>query len=217
MPDKFEWNDDLVKECSTFLMNAFNNPNSNNSGKWEGVDVELGKWKNKKAKEKDIPKPDWEILSFIDKITYFVLPVADIPSGYAVSDYLSPHSSFNIHSVKRLSDNSVWTIGDKFWANAGCDLTIKSFQIIKDDWIKVWSKEYGYWKLNEINKPKIPFITTEEGIKVYDESQVIYIAGMYDGSMHMWAEKAISCANSDDTYKFFHSEINRLAWVNNQI
>lgn len=66
-------------------------------------------------------------------------------------------TGFKIKSVKRLSDNSVWTIGDTFLANAGCPLTIKSFEIgdpkIRHNLMKVLSVEYGYWILNELRKP----------------------------------------------------------------
>ncbi len=128
----------------------------------------------KKSKEKVIPK-NWEILAFKqnsgieDLWTWFGYGWCRntnntrSTSPYSTEEILN-NSYYKIYSVKRLSDNSIWTIGDKFLADAGCDLHIESFQIIDDKWIKVWSKEYGYWTLNTINKPKVPLFTTEDGV-----------------------------------------------------
>lgn len=74
-----------------------------------------------------------------------------------------------IYSVKRLSDNSVWTIGDQFIANAGCPLTIKEFKV-SGQGMEVWSKEYGYWMINNIRE--LPSFTTEDGACVHENDKV---------------------------------------------
>lgn len=55
-------------------------------------------------------KTDFEIMSFSQSES--ILMVDTIPSFYSVNDYLQPDSLWKIHSVKRLSDGEVFTVGD---------------------------------------------------------------------------------------------------------
>lgn len=61
--------------------------------------------------KKEEPKPEWEILSFKNKINDVVADVV----GYQTlcNQYLLVPEIYSIHSVKRLSDNEVFTVGDK--------------------------------------------------------------------------------------------------------
>lgn len=56
-----------------------------------------------------------------------------------------------IHKVRRLPDKVEFAVDDVFTANAGCNLTIKMFEVF-NNLLRVYSKEYGYWLLDEITK-----------------------------------------------------------------
>lgn len=106
------------------------------------------------------PKPEWEIIQY----TY--------PSGSTLPDYnhkLAASRNYPIHTVKRLSDNTSWAIGDKFLGNGGCELTIKKFTA-SGEGMEVWSVEYGYWLLCDIKK--VPAFITEDGCQVYENDKV---------------------------------------------
>jgi hypothetical protein len=50
----FEWNEDLVRQCYIHIRNAFDNPDENNGGNWEGITKEIERFK--KSKELLQPK-----------------------------------------------------------------------------------------------------------------------------------------------------------------
>lgn len=128
-------------------------------------------------------KPEWEILSFKDKIRPFVLPVSEIPSCYKIEDYTKSNSSFTIHSVKRLSD------GEEFCVGQICESTsvkgyvykpIKRF-FIKDNLMYVqldegYGNNDGCITINSIKKhiPKALF-TTEDGVEITNGDKFYFV------------------------------------------
>lgn len=77
-----------------------------------------------------------------------------------------------IHSVRRLSDGGVFTVGSSF-SNNHCGIytqhTIKEF-VVSGDELQVWPEDGGYYPLFSIKKipTKTPLFTTEDGKPVYE-------------------------------------------------
>lgn len=133
---EFKWTDELVAEYSLASQS-----------------LTLFDFKRKKIAELQ-SKPEWEIIK-----------VASPECGLYYLEGYKMRPNDKIYSIKRLSDNSIWEIDDKFIANAGCELTIKRFDIT-DIGVQVWSKEFGFWFLEEIKKPRL--FTTEDGVDIFN-------------------------------------------------
>jgi len=159
MSEQFSWTDELTMEFAVKWLN--------DRVKWavchdfaaapEPIQIEL-----KKFKESKQPKPEWEIVSYRHKSGAIV-------NRREINISVAPENEYIINCVRRLSDKEVFAIGDKFTANAGCDLTIKSFAI-EGSFIKVWSIEYGYWLLKDIKK-RVSLFKTEDGKDIYEGMQ----------------------------------------------
>lgn len=151
----------------------------------------FGKWYFAKPKEKDIPtvKPDWEVTYISNKNEY----------------------GEHIFSVKRLSDNCVFTIGDKFNANAGHELTIKRFEIDGIE-MKVWSKEHGYWLLcfiNPIPKLKVLF-TTEDGVEIFEHD---HYYSLNKDFIRSGRSNGLGWYNPQSGEKYFSTEDKRTEYI----
>lgn len=150
---EFKWTPDLIAEfIQLYVLRA-------------GTAEEL----INKFKESKQPKPEWEILKYLSNTEPDQYLISKMDFGW--NNAVIRNSP--IHSVKRFPDNSIWSIGNKFRANAGCDLTIKRFEIAGKD-IHVWSVEFGYWPLHAIKQ--IPLFTTEDGIDAYEETRVALLS-----------------------------------------
>jgi hypothetical protein len=103
---EFKWDDELVKEFVRRKVLIY-------TGNWphDNVDKFINDFKDSKQ-----PKPEWEIVAYISSTTttvYYKNSIGEYISkageGYPVG--VIP-SHLNIHSVKRLSDGEVFTVGD---------------------------------------------------------------------------------------------------------
>jgi hypothetical protein len=100
-----------------------------------------------------------------------------------IFDTISPITEFRIHSVKRLSDGEIFTVGDKAKSNGGRNSHyIESFQISKKskmgekgDWVGYgenliwvrWADHAGGSWLNDVEKVKEEIIlTTNDGVNL---------------------------------------------------
>jgi hypothetical protein len=84
--------------------------------------------------------------------------------------------SFTIHSIKRLSDNETFTIGDDI--NLSRDFEkykINSFLVDKDT-IKVWVDDScRFWYLENVIKTKKLLFTTEDGVDIYEGNETVSV------------------------------------------
>lgn len=78
--------------------------------------------------KKEEPKQEWEILSFLIIRHKEVVRVVDNPYAFAASQYLKYPDEYSIHSVKRLSDNSIWEVNKNAFVN-GYVNTIQRFEL----------------------------------------------------------------------------------------
>lgn len=115
-----------------------------------------------------------------------------------------------IYSVKRVSDGEVFTIGETFLSNAGCDLTIKGFTIRDTGELLVDSVEYGYFQLESITHKTKPLFTTTDDVMIYegmtywtvDKDFSFYFSGAADEGSGSFPNK-----------KYFHTEKAMHNWI----
>lgn len=132
---------------------------------------------------KKVEEVDYEItevkyvteIRFLDKGYYRIFKDG---IGFEL-DYLLKNGG-TIHSVKRLSDGEVFTIGDEITV----DGEEKSYEIIKllkfKDCIQVNAKRVGgeiFYRLSSISKlpKKTPLFTTEDGVEIFDKKTSYYL------------------------------------------
>lgn len=96
-----------------------------------------------------------------------------IEKDYEILSYTSPYDRWHsqnmiIHSVKRLSDGEIFTVGDKIKIHNKIG-TITYFT--KDLWAGIEGvKCNGPYKISLLNKVKQPLFTTEDGVDIhYDQ------------------------------------------------
>lgn len=101
-----------------------------------------------------------------------------------------------IHSVKRLSDGEVFTIGDK------CKYIdeIATFRLKEDKILVVGEKATDF--LNHIKRDKTPLFTTEDGVEIFEGEEYHYVAkGFYYGSQ-ICSKDHKELTNSSETVRF---------------
>lgn len=171
-------------------------------------------WFKPIKKENYAPKHDWEILCFIwmgeayklKDETYF-----DMNMNIASLSFLLQEVGWNkatIHSVKRLSDGEVFTVGDE--TNWG---KIKGFDIHNGD-IRVLYNAIGDWQfLQSLTKvkPKVPLFTTEDGCEMYTG----FDGFIYWVNTKIWFQGHcyIESVEHDSTIKYFSTEEKAKEWL----
>ena len=124
-----------------------------------------------------IVEKEYEILS-ISTNSYFGITTSqvDIKAYTKSPEFLNKWYKWSIHSVKRLSDGEIFTIGDQVKTESGINFKIKSFEIDENYLIgigvyankEIWSG-YPNCCLSYINKSKKEILfTTEDGVDIYD-------------------------------------------------
>jgi len=126
----------------------------------------------------EVVEKDYEILSYIGKSTKNVLSAKLDPF---VNNKLIEWEDKNldIHSVKRVSDGEVFTIGD--FVNGR---TISSFSI---NWMKIGFKVHCddvgkgnindgcFFELQDLKTTKSPLFTTEDGVDIFESDKIYSI------------------------------------------
>ena len=116
-----------------------------------------------------VVEKNYEILSVITNNNKFIEKV------YNQDATIEPY--WKIHSVKRLSDGEIFTIGDKI--NCNClskkeinNTFISSFNVINNN-IRVYDNFNEFHLLKDIQKLKQPIFQTEDGVDIF-EGDVYY-------------------------------------------
>lgn len=162
MKNKFEWTDELVCEFA--------------------VNIISGKLKPGKTLEqfKALKQPEYEILKGWN--------LNDDPHDWIGDDYggcSCTEMGCKIYSVRRLSDNEVFTIGDK--TNYGI---IKTFEIMCGK-CYIDTGNYIGWDINAVRiiKPPVLLLTTEDGKDCYGGETVYGVAPQASGNDVIREEK----------------------------
>lgn len=168
-------------------------------------------------------EPDYEILSFInlrgetktkDSNGHFSWDGIEGASPCTLEYELSTKNKF-IHSVKRLSDGAVYTVGDtaclKNWADE--QWVIVSIEIHNDEMILFRTREgeERWWedlhaKLESVEGA--PLLTTEDGHKIYQEELELY-GVCTKGSWEQRMIIARGWVTFSDSWKVFYSKEER--------
>lgn len=149
------------------------------------------------------PERDWEIMSF-KEIESGNIWRKNEDDSYSIKEFPGSKMSFDyfmgptnkpkyIHSVRRKSDNSIWTVGDKVKAEYQINGTICFFGLEKNvitAYIRhehTFKKQYP-WALDEkksielskLEKPyepeKLkPLFTTNDGVEIYDGMKYFFV------------------------------------------
>jgi hypothetical protein len=117
-----------------------------------------------------IIKKDYEILSLARfcSIKPTITDVSDY--GDEFIEAMLKCDQARIHSIKRLSDGEIFTIGDKFESKIGNTFNIKRFQwIIGGIKLEIVNDiTGGYHSLLDIKHSKQPLFTTEDGVDIFE-------------------------------------------------
>ena len=107
-----------------------------------------------------------------------------------------------IHSIKRLSDGEIFTIGDKVNLGYSPDkiVTIKSFQAEKNSCYIQYNESQPFQifrGIHLISKAKQPLFTTEDGIEIFDKNHKLFEVILNNFHLHVNIP-SIACNNHLD-------------------
>ena len=170
----------------------------------------------------EVFEPTYQIISYVAKdCDIVIIKQSEYPSSL---DGL-PNDYWKIHSVKRLSDGEIFTIGDKAKTiNSNGRHTVTRFKIrqrctgtdsngkytydgIDAIWID-WERDCGGNWLESTEKIEQPIPITEDGVQVYsyDSVQHWVINGDYEYAIGLCKPNADLLRDQPETYKVFSTE-----------
>jgi len=122
--DNFQWTDELILEFVRFTMA--------DSPTFQGRYQDLEDFKaSHQPKEQSKPEKDWEIVEMYNNRIGRHKPITESDNWYSCKD-----AKCTIHSVKRLSDGEVFSIGDSVCLNWYVPFDVKQpierFEIVND-------------------------------------------------------------------------------------
>jgi hypothetical protein len=93
------------------------------------------------------------------------------------TDQINNHNGYCIHSVKRLSDSEIFTVGDKVNSRSFENQTIISFMMFQDGFsIELSDVECD---LDCLKKLKQPLFTTEDGVDIFEGDKFYCVSTPY--------------------------------------
>ena len=127
---------------------------------------------------------------FDENESYFSHEGKNPPEHYLKSEY--PH---HIHSVKRLSDGEIFTVGDKCKPKTTDNVgLITNIEFCMSNSLRIESKGLYYMDINGIKHCKTPLFTTEDKFEIFNEGIPVIIysrltknklySGIYLKSLH---------------------------------
>jgi len=165
MKNEFTWSDDLIREFIAFGRRQMHISDQD----YLGMDI-------KAFKESKQPKKDWEIEAFYyqtDKRNMATKTSNGMfwTGGDMATKQEMLSSVWLIHSVKRLSDNEVFSIGDNTQFGK-----ILHFRISEDFIHVIFDGESSWQFLSVVQKVKepIPLFTDFNGVKMTDRLQPVF-------------------------------------------
>lgn len=117
-----------------------------------------------------------DVLSILNTINSYTYEYSSIPC--TLEEMLnSVIKGYNvIYSVKRLSDNTILTVGDRYQVVDPIKevRTIATFYISENK-LYIASREYGYSELKEIQMVKQPIYKTEDNVEIFEGDDVHWV------------------------------------------
>lgn len=126
----------------------------------------------------EVVKKDYEILqvSIIRSIKHEIIDVSNYGEGY--KGYilaLSKCDGNSIHSVKRLSDGEIFTVGDKCKRHNDHILIITGFILKSFNVLKI----NDYWNINDLKHIKKPLFTTKDGVDIFEGDNIHWVCNEF--------------------------------------
>jgi hypothetical protein len=163
--------------------------------KSSGFAIELGVEPSSKYWEEIIEK-DYEILSLARfcSIKPKITDVSDYGDGYI--EALLKCDNARIHSVKRLSDSEIFTIGDKVIGYNNSIAKIKTIDLVGEVSLNIGTDKSEGFSLKNLKKAKQPLFTTEDGVDIFEGDEY------YSVNEHYWTvlEPENTCKIDYETY-----------------
>lgn len=141
----------------------------------------------------EIIEKDYEILSFKSKLNCIINKIDDnyfgLLNGGVSGKYLLNNRLYTIHSVKRLSDGEIFTIGDKIegYKNTGIkEFKLESFglRVITDANGDGCVTDKLSWKLKDCVKSKQSLFTTEDDVEIFENSEYWIVTKFWNLGKH---------------------------------
>ena len=114
-------------------------------------------------------KKDYEILSLIEG--KFIYPCDKYGEDFI--NQLFNTLGVSIHSVKRLSDGEIFTIGDKVVGYNNSIAKIKTIDLVGKISLNIGTDKHEGFSLKKLKQLKQPLFTTEDGVDIF-EGDVYY-------------------------------------------
>lgn len=114
----------------------------------------------------EVVEKDYEILS-ISTNSYFGITTSKLD----IEAYLKCPKSINkwsIHSVKRLSDGEIFTVGDKVVHNFCKEAKIEKIYFIEPNRLTIYVSKGWNVSISNIEHIKQPLFTTEDGVDIFE-------------------------------------------------
>jgi len=157
----------------------------------------------------EVVEKEYEILSFKTGVNIRTLSQQN-GLYYFQSDgkdlkYLINNKFYNIHSVKRLSDGEVFTVGDKLYGyDLGRCVDLTMFKLDKDRCL-VGHRDLGLIDIKDCKKAKQPLFTTEDGVEIFENTRFWFIK-LDSKKWNIWSDEWSSNLKTNDDYRYFSTK-----------
>lgn len=112
-------------------------------------------------------KKDYEILSVITNNNKFIEKV------YNQDATIEPY--WKIHSVKRLSDGEIFTVGDKVVGYNNSIAKIKTIDLVGEISLNIGTDKHEGFSLKKLKQLKQPLFTTEDSVDIFEGDLFYYV------------------------------------------
>lgn len=177
--DKYLIKSDNLKQSAGSLCKVICDQNGNLIGKYT-YDLRFESITQPKL---EMFKESYKILSFIRKSGEIIKKhqngLFGLKNGKYGSDYFTNETYYQIHSIKRLPDGEVFTIGDYIMSTKGFSAPIQKI-VIANKTVYVYGKGMGNpTTLQQIKHIEQPLFQTHDGVDVYKRDHVWYVSKGY--------------------------------------
>jgi len=142
----------------------------------------------------EVIEKDYEILSYCQKTTpncittkrkngLFLNRIHKTDVGIYDENYTTRLNIWDIHSVKRLSDGEIFTIGDILEVRGKKDAPLKWINNCYDS-IQIGTGYSMVVGLNEIQHSKKPLFTTEDGVDIFEGDKLFSVNSCFRINKH---------------------------------
>ena len=221
LPDDWEEGEKIEK------VKNFNNYHSIDSSKFGSLPPD--EVENNPKFWKEITRKDYQILSFTLNTNSKIFPIDEkqFSSVSNMNEYLNRING-NIHSVKRLIDNEIFTVGDIVKDSNNLNRVISKIKIYSESYpplvgaLQIFYSDgdyrLGFWDhIKDVQKREYKF-TTQDGYKIYKGDQ-FYPVCIKDGfafgyepftfCSQQWTKRP----NQKDAFKYFKKKKNAKHWA----